>query len=115
MPTSIRRSRRDMKRGAMLVAVRLAARRAFGGIEPMKCIVIGAERTLSRQVRATGASPARLLVRERWFMVVVVLALSLGIAANSTVSALINGSMLRDLLVCRSRLHRHDRHQPSWS
>ena len=87
-----------VKRGASPTAARLAARRAFGGVEPMK--------EVHRDLRGVGLVSAcgrdlrfavRLLVKEHWFTAAAVLALSLGIAANSTVFALINGLLLRDL------------------
>ena len=87
-----------VKRGATPEAARLAARRAFGGVEPMK--------EVHRDLRGVGLVSAcardlrfaiRLLVKEHWFTAAAVLALSLGIAANSTVFALINGLLLRDL------------------
>jgi predicted permease len=87
-----------MKRGATPEQARLAARRAFGGIEPMK-EVHRDHRTFAlvtdclRDVRFG----LRLLAKERWFTAVAVLVLALGIAANNTVFVLLNGFVLRAL------------------
>jgi macrolide transport system ATP-binding/permease protein len=87
-----------VRRGLTPGQARLAARRAFGGVEPMKerhrdqrgfSFVWAGVRDLRFALR--------LLVKERWFTAVAVLALSLGIAANNTVFVLIDGLMLRDL------------------
>jgi putative ABC transport system permease protein len=85
------------RRGATPAQARLAARRAFGGVEQMK--------EVHREQRAFGLLidcvrdvrfGLRLLVKESWFTAVAVLVLALGIAANNTVFVLLNGIMLRD-------------------
>jgi predicted permease len=86
------------RRGATPEQARAEARRAFGGIAPMK-EAHRDQRTFSlvtdclRDVRFG----LRLLARERWFTAAAVLVLSLGIAANNTVFVLVNGFLLRDL------------------
>src|SRR5688572_13771098 len=87
-----------VKRGATREAARLAARRAFGGVEQMKEIyrdrrAFGIVTDCLRDARFA----VRLLVKERWFTAAAVLALGLGIAANNTVFMLTNGILLRDL------------------
>lgn len=77
---------------------RLAARRAFGGVQSMK------ER--HRDLRGTRwpgdlaqdvRFGARLLIRDRWFTLAAVLVLALGIASTNTIFTLVNGILLRDL------------------
>ena len=87
-----------MRRGATPEEARLAARRAFGGIESMKEVhrdqgTFGVVRDCLRDVRFG----MRLLVKERWFTAAAVIVLALGIAANNTVFVLLNGFVLRDL------------------
>jgi putative ABC transport system permease protein len=86
------------RRGMTPEAARLAARRAFGGVEQMKETYrerrgVPLVDAVARDVRFG----VRLLIKERWFAVVAVLALALGIAVNNTVFTLTNGIMLRDL------------------
>jgi len=86
-----------IRRGTPPEQARLAARRAFGGVEQMKEIhrdhrTFGLLIDCIRDVRFG----LRLLVKERWFTAVAVLVLALGIAANNTVFVLLNGIMLRD-------------------
>jgi predicted permease len=87
-----------VRRGATSEQARLAARRAFGGVEQMK------ERhrdgrgipfleTLAQDSRYA----VRALARHRWFTAVAVLSLALGIAGTTTVFTLMNGAMLRPL------------------
>jgi putative ABC transport system permease protein len=86
------------RRGLPPDHARLAARRAFGGVEPMK--------EVHRDQRGLGIVTEclrdarfglRLIVKERGFTAAAVVALALGIAANNTVFVLVNGLMLRDL------------------
>jgi hypothetical protein len=86
------------QRGATPGESRLAARRAFGGIESMKeehrdQRSFGLVRDVLRDIRFG----CRLLVKERWFTAAAVVVLGLGIAANNTVFVLLNGFVLRDL------------------
>ncbi len=87
-----------VRRGASPEQARLAARRAFGGVEQVK--------EVHRDVRTFSVVTdclrdlrfgLRLLVKERWFTAAAILVLSLGIAANNTVFVLIDGFLLRDL------------------
>jgi putative ABC transport system permease protein len=87
-----------VRRGAPPEQARLAARRAFGGVEQMKETqrdrrTFGIVTDTLRDVRFG----LRLLVKEPWFTAAAVLVLSLGIAANNTVFVLLNGIMLRDM------------------
>ena len=87
-----------VRRGTTPEQARLAARRAFGGVEQMKEMhrdhrTFGLLIDCARDVRFG----LRLLVKERWFTAVAVLVLALGIAANNTVFVLLNGLLLRDL------------------
>ena len=86
------------RRGLTPEEARRAARRDFGGIEPMKEIHRD-RRTFSLLTDCVRDARfgLRLLARERWFTAAAVLVLSLGIAANNTVFALVNGFLLRDL------------------
>ncbi len=85
------------RRGMTREQARRAARRDFGGIEPMKEThrdhrTFGFVTDCLRDVRFG----LRLLIKERWFTAAAVLVLALGIAANNTVFVLLNGIMLRD-------------------
>ena len=86
------------RRGLTPDEARRAARRDFGGVEPMK-EAYRDRRTFSlitdcvRDVRFG----LRLLIKEPWFTAAAVLVLSLGIAANNFVFVLLNGIMLRDM------------------
>ena len=87
-----------VSRGETPAAARLAARRAFGGVEQMKEIyrdrrAFGLVTDCVRDARFA----LRLLIKERWFAATAILVLSLGIAANNTVFVLTNGLLLRDL------------------
>ena len=87
-----------VRRGMTPEHARLAARRAFGGVEQMKeehrdRRGFGLVTDCLRDVRFG----LRLLIKERWFTAAAVLVLSLGIAANNTVFVLLNGIMLRDM------------------
>ena len=84
--------------GATPEQARLAARRAFGGVEQVKEVHRDA-RTFSvvTDCLRDARFGLRLLARERWFTAAAVLVLSLGIAANNTVFVLVNGLLLRDL------------------
>src|SRR5688500_7815498 len=85
-------------RGMSPDEARLAASRAFGGVEPMKEAhrdlrafqFVG---TLARDVRFA----LRLLRKERWFTAAAVCALALGIAVNNVVFTLAYGIMYREL------------------
>jgi len=86
------------RRGATPGQARLAARREFGGVEPMKEVhrdrrTFGLLTDSLRDLRFG----LRLLIKERWFTAAAVLVLSLGIAANNVVFVLLNGIMLRDM------------------
>ena len=86
------------RRGRSPEEARRAARRDFGGVEPMKEAhrdqrTFGLVTDCVRDARFG----LRLLARERWFTAAAVLVLSLGIAANNTVFVLVNGFLLRDL------------------
>jgi putative ABC transport system permease protein len=86
------------RRGATPEHARMAARRDFGAVEPMKeshreTRTFGLLTDCARDARFG----VRLLARERWFTAAAVLVLSLGIAANNTVFVLVNGFLLRDL------------------
>ena len=87
-----------VSRGETPEAARLAARRAFGSIEPMKEIHRDRRSftVVTDCVRHTRFA-LRLLIKERWFSATAILVLSLGIAANNTVFVLTNGILLRDL------------------
>jgi predicted permease len=87
-----------VRRGMTPEEARLAARRAFGGVEQMKEAhrdrrTFGLVTDSLRDVRFG----LRLLIKERWFAAVAVLVLALGIAANNTVFVLLNGFVLREL------------------
>jgi predicted permease len=87
-----------VRRGMTPEEARLAARRAFGGVEQMKELyrdrrTFGLVTDSLRDVRFA----LRLLIKERWFTAAAVLVLSLGIAANNTVFVLLNSIMLRDM------------------
>lgn len=87
-----------LRRGMTNNQARLAARRAFGAVEPMKEIYRDQGTFTVLWACARDARFAvRLLIKERWFTAAAVLALALGIAANNTVFALVNGLLLRDL------------------
>jgi predicted permease len=87
-----------VRRGATPEQARLAARRAFGGVEQMKEMHRDSRgipflETLARDSRYA----VRALARHRWFTAVAVLSLALGIAGTTTVFTLMNGAMLRPL------------------
>jgi predicted permease len=87
-----------VRRGMSPHDARLAARRAFGGVEQMKeehrdHRTIGFVTDCLRDVRFG----LRLLIKERWFTAAAVLVLSLAITANNAVFVLVNGFMLRDM------------------
>src|SRR5688572_13788998 len=89
-----------VKRGATPEAARLAARRTFGGIEPMKELhrdrrALRAIDDVWRDVRYA----VRTLGRRPVFAVVAVLTLALGIGANTAVFSLINDYLFRTLPV----------------
>jgi putative ABC transport system permease protein len=77
---------------------RLAARKAFGGVDQIKA----AHRDqrgfpLIEEVSQDIRYAVRLMARERWFTTATVVALSLGIAATSTMVALLYGMNFRGL------------------
>jgi predicted permease len=87
-------------RGATPEAARVAARRAFGGVEPMKELhrdrrALRAIDDVWRDVRYA----VRTLGRRPVFAVVAVLTLSLGIGANTAIFSLINDHLFRTLPV----------------
>src|SRR5688500_17325478 len=89
-----------VKRGATPEAARLAARRAFGGIEPMK--ELHRERRMLRAVDEVWRDvryAVRTLGRRPLFAAVAVLTLALGIGANTAVFSLINDHLFRTLPV----------------
>jgi predicted permease len=87
-----------LRRGMTQEQARLAARRAFGAVEPMKEIYRDQGTFTALLACARDARFAlRLLTKERWFTAAAVLALALGIAANNTVFVLLNGLLLHDL------------------
>ena len=87
-----------VRRGLTPEQARLAARRAFGAVQPMKEIYRDQGTFTMLWACARDARFAvRLLMRERWFTAAAVLALGLGIAANNTVFVLMNGLLLHDL------------------
>jgi putative ABC transport system permease protein len=87
-----------VSRGETPEAARLAARRAFGGVEPMKEIHRDRRSfTVVTDCVRDARFALRLLIKERWFSATAILVLSLGIAANNTVFVLTNGILLRDL------------------
>ena len=87
-----------VRRGMTPEEARLAARRAFGGVEQMK--EAHRDRRTFRLVADSLRDvrfALRLLIKERWFTAAAVLVLSLGIAANNTVFVLLNSIMLREM------------------
>ena len=87
-------------RGLSPAEARLAARRAFGGVDQV--------RFDHREQRGLPAIEAitqdfrfaiRLLVKDRWYSAASAIALTLGIAVSTTVFALINGIMFQELPV----------------
>jgi predicted permease len=86
------------RRGSTPAQARRAARRDFGGVEPMKEAYrdrrgIPFMDTLAQDVRYA----MRALAQHRWFAVVAVLSLALGIAGTTTVFSVMNGAMRRPL------------------
>src|SRR5215204_2953287 len=86
------------RRGSTPAQARRAARRDFGGVEPMKEAYrdrrgIPFIDTLAQDVRYA----LRALAQHRWFAVVAVLSLTLGIAGTTTVFSVMNGAMRRPL------------------
>ena len=87
-----------MRRGMSPDEARAAARQAFGGVEQVKEICrerrgFPLVQTIAQDVRFG----ARLLIRERWFTLTAAVTLALGIAATSTVFAIIHAVVLRGL------------------
>lgn len=86
------------QRGMSPADARLAARRAFGGVDQMKARyrdqrglpVIDA---LAQDVHFA----ARLLVKDRWVTLAAITALALGIAVNNTVFTVVNAGLIRPL------------------
>ena len=86
------------RRGLAPDEARRAARRDFGGVEPMKEAYrdrrgIPFVETLTQDARYA----VRTLAHHRWFTAVAVLSLTLGIAGTTTVFSVMNGAMLRPI------------------
>lgn len=86
------------RRGLTPEEARRAARREFGGVEPMKEAYrdrrgLPFVETLAQDARYA----VRALAQHRWFAAVAVLSLALGIAATTTVFSVMNGVMLRPI------------------
>src|SRR5688572_16394051 len=87
-----------VRRGLTPGQARLAARRAFGGVDPMKEVYrdrrgIPFVETLTQDARYA----VRTLAHHRWFTAVAVLSLTLGIAGTTTVFSVMNGAMLQPI------------------
>ncbi|HEY7445291.1 MAG TPA: permease prefix domain 1-containing protein, partial [Vicinamibacterales bacterium] len=85
-------------RGMSLEDARAAARRSFGAVETVKEIYrdrhgLPFVQTLAQDVRFG----ARLLVKDRWFTLTAAVTLAVGIAATSTVFAIIDAVLFRGL------------------
>jgi putative ABC transport system permease protein len=87
-----------VRRGLSPEEARRAARRSFGGVTQAKEVY--------RQVRSFGwledlvrdlRFGARMLTKDRWITLAAVAALAIGIAANTTVFAIVHAILLRDL------------------
>lgn len=92
-----------VRRGMARADARLAARREFGGVEQVKEIYrdqrgLPIVDALSQDVRFAW----RLMTKDRWFTLVAVAALALGIAGANTVFTIVNGLLLRGLPVPES-------------
>src|SRR6185503_6507533 len=86
------------RRGMTPEQARRAARREFGGVEPMKEAYRDSRgipfiETLAQDVRYT----VRALGQHRWFSAVAVLSLALGIAGTTTVFSVMDAAMLRPI------------------
>ncbi len=86
------------RRGLTPEQARRAARRDFGGVEPMKEAYrdrrgLPIIETFAQDVRYT----VRALAQHRWFSAVAVLSLTLGIAGTTTVFSVMNAAMLRPI------------------
>jgi predicted permease len=86
------------RRGMTPEQARRAARREFGGVEPMKEAYrdrrgLPLIETFAQDVRYT----VRALAQHRWFSAVAVLSLALGIAGTTTVFSVMDAAMLRPI------------------
>jgi predicted permease len=91
-----------VRQGLPPAEARLAARRAFGGVDQLTLRYRDARGlplvdTVLRDLRFA----ARLLVKDRWFTAAIVVVLGVGIGVNTTMFTIVNGMNLRGLPVPR--------------